>query len=146
MARAFYSTVIDHSADEVWSVIRPFDHYAWAGVPSETIIEDGRAGDQIGSVRRIAVQGNVLRQRLLAHSDLDRSYSYAFASAPPFPVQNYLATISVTPIVETNQAFVAWAATFECDEEDRERMIEHFETKGFAVWLDALREFMARQH
>jgi hypothetical protein len=142
MARAFYSTIIDHPADAVWSVIRPFDHYAWAGVSSETTMEDGRSGDQVGSVRRIAAQGNVLRQILLAHSDLDRSYSYAFASAPPFPVQNYLATISVTPVVETGQAFVEWSATFDCADEDRERMIEHFEMKGFAVWLAALRVFM----
>jgi hypothetical protein len=26
MAKAYYSTVLDHSADQVWSVIRPFDH------------------------------------------------------------------------------------------------------------------------
>ena len=32
MARAYYSIVLDHPADEVWKVIRPFDHYAWAGV------------------------------------------------------------------------------------------------------------------
>jgi hypothetical protein len=46
MAKAYYSTVLDHSADQVWSVIRPFDHYAWAGVIAETVIEDGRQGDQ----------------------------------------------------------------------------------------------------
>ena len=50
MAKAYYSTVLDHSADEVWSVIRMFDHYSWAGVKAETIIEDGRKGDQVGSV------------------------------------------------------------------------------------------------
>lgn len=45
MAHAFYSIVLDHPADAVWAVIRPFDHYAWAGVEGATVIEDGKAGD-----------------------------------------------------------------------------------------------------
>lgn len=47
MAKSYYSTVLSHSAEEVWAIIRPFDHYAWAGVPSETTIEAGKAGDQV---------------------------------------------------------------------------------------------------
>lgn len=73
MARAYYSTVIGHPADEVWSAIRMFDHYSWAGVPAETIIEGGRKGDQVASVRRVSYGGKTLRQILLAHSDVDRS-------------------------------------------------------------------------
>jgi hypothetical protein len=144
MARAYYSTVLDHSAGKVWSVIRPFDHYSWAGVPGETIIEDGRKGDQVGSIRRFSSGEKTIRQVLLAHSDLDRSYSYAFCDAPPFPVQNYIATIRVTPIADSDKAFVEWWATFDSAPEDRERMIKHFEAAGFAVWLGALREFMAK--
>jgi hypothetical protein len=144
MAKAYYSTVLDHSADKVWSVIRPFDHYSWAGVPSETVIEDGRKGDQVGSVRRVTYGGNTLRQILLAHSDTDRSYSYAFCGEPPMPAQHYAATIRVTPVVDTDRAFVEWWATFDCATEDYDRLINHFEKAGFAVWLGALREFMAR--
>ncbi len=143
MAKAYYSTVLDHAAGKVWSVIRPFDHYAWAGVVSETTIEDGRKGDQVGSVRRVIVGDKTLRQILLAHSDIDRSYSYAFASEPPFPVRNYAATIRITPVVDSGKAFVEWWATFDCATPDYERMIDQFENKGFAVWLAALRKFMA---
>jgi polyketide cyclase/dehydrase/lipid transport protein len=143
MARAYFSTVLDHPADRVWSVIRPFDHYSWAGVPGETVIEDGRKGDQVGSTRRFSNGGRSIRQILLAHSDLDRSYSYAFCNQPPFPVQHYLATIRVTPVVDTSQAFVEWWATFDCAPEDHDSMIEQFERGGFAVWLRALRQFMA---
>ena len=124
MAKAYYSTVLDHSADQVWSVIRPFDHYSWAGVPGETIIEDGRKGDQVGSVRRFTADGKTLRQILLAHSDLDRSYSYAFCDTPPVPARNYTATIRVTPVVETSKAFVEWWATFDCAAEDYDRLIK----------------------
>ena len=66
MAKSYYSVMLYHPADEVWAVIRPFDHYAWAGVESETIIEHGKAGDQVGAVRRVTYAGNVIRQVLLA--------------------------------------------------------------------------------
>jgi hypothetical protein len=144
MAKAYYSTVLDHSADSVWSVIRMFDHYSWAGVPSETIIEGGRHGDQVGSIRRVTYGGNTLRQILLAHSDADRCYSYGFCDQAPVPVQNYAATLRVTPVVDTNRAFVEWWATFDCASEDRDRLIRHFEHAGFAVWLGGLRRFMER--
>src|SRR5271163_3816255 len=78
MAKSYYSTVLDHPPEAVWAVIRPFDHYAWAGVESETTIEAGKASDQISAVRRVTVGHKVLRQILLAHSDRERSYSYAF--------------------------------------------------------------------
>ena len=42
MPKSYYSMVVDHPAADVWAVIRPFDHYAWAGVESETIIEQAR--------------------------------------------------------------------------------------------------------
>ena len=44
MARSYSSLVLDHPATEVWRVIRPFDHYAWAGVESTTTIEDHKSG------------------------------------------------------------------------------------------------------
>jgi Polyketide cyclase / dehydrase and lipid transport len=144
MAKSYYSMLLDHPADEVWSVIRPFDHYAWAGVESETVIEQRKAGDQVGAVRRVSVGGNVLRQVLLAHSDSERSYTYAFCGAAPFPVQDYTATIRVSPEVEHNRSFVEWWAAFDCAADEREKWVNHFESNGFAKWLDALRDFMAR--
>jgi hypothetical protein len=142
MAKSYYSIVLDHSAADVWAVIRPFDHYAWAGVESETHIEEGKVGDQVSAIRRVTMGDKIIRQILLAHSDVDRSYTYAFCGAPPFPVSNYSATIRVTPVVETDKAFVEWSATFDCAVEECERWTEYFEKEGFARWLAALRKTM----
>jgi hypothetical protein len=141
MAKSFYSTVLDHTADEVWSFIRSFGDYAWAGVESETVIEDGKAGDQVGAVRRVQIGDRLIRQRLLAHSDIDRSYSYAFLE--PAPVRNYQATISIVPVVDGGKAFVQWWATFDCAEDALERWTNFFARDGFAVWLASLRAVMA---
>jgi Polyketide cyclase / dehydrase and lipid transport len=144
MARSYYSVVLDYPADKVWAVIRPFDHYAWAGVESDVVIEQQKAGDQVGAVRRIDSGANVSRQVLLAHSDIDRCYSYAFAGGIPIPVQDYTATIRVVPVVADQRSFVEWWATFDCAEDERDKWMLHFERQGFAKWLAALDRFMAK--
>ncbi|HEV2674481.1 MAG TPA: SRPBCC family protein [Aliidongia sp.] len=143
MARSTYSLVLPHAAGTVWSVIRPFDHYAWAGVPGETVIEDGKLGDQIGAIRRVVTGDRTIRQVLLAHSDLDRSYTYAVCEPSPLAVRNYQATIRVLSVAETDEAFVDWSATFDCDQDERDHWTRYFAEEGFAKWLGALRRFMA---
>jgi hypothetical protein len=145
MAKAYYSIVLDHSADAVWAVIRPFDHYGWAGVEGETMIEEGKAGDQVGAVRRFTTGDNVIRQRLLAHSDFDRSYTYAFCDQPPFPILDYVATIRVASVVADNKALVEWWGTFDCAADERDCWVEHFERQGFAKWLATLDRFMNKR-
>lgn len=144
MAKSYFSLVLDHPHQAVWEVIRPFDHYAWAVAESETIIEADKAADQVSAIRRVTMGERVIRQILLAHSDLERSYTYAFSGDPPFPIRNYVATIRVTPVVEDDRAFVEWWATFDCAAEEVDRWVSFFERDGFARWLDALRQFMAR--
>jgi Polyketide cyclase / dehydrase and lipid transport len=139
MARSYYSVVLDHAADRVWAHIRSFGDYAWSGVDAAVSLEHGKAGDQVGAVRRIQGGGRDMRQRLLAMSDPDRSYTYEFVGASPFPVRSYCATIRVLPVVEGDKAFVEWSATFDCAEAEQERWSEHFATQGFAVWLASLR-------
>lgn len=133
---------LDHAADDVWAVIRPFDHYAWAGVESQTTIEDDKAGDQVSAIRRVVAGERIIRQKLLAHSDVDRSYTYSLCDPLPFSVRNYVATIRVAPIVETGQAFVEWGATFDCGADEYDHWTRYFEKEGFAKWLAALRRFM----
>jgi Polyketide cyclase / dehydrase and lipid transport len=144
MAMAYYSIVLDYSSEAVWRTIRPFDHYAWAGVEGETIIEGGKAGDQIGAIRRVATSNGVIRQSLVAHSDLERTYSYRFVGPPPFPVVDYLAALRVRPVVADDRAFVEWSATFDCAPEERTHWVDYFERQGFAKWLSALDAHMAR--
>lgn len=146
MARSYYSTVFEQSADEVWAVIRDFGFYEWAGVSGEAYMEDGRAGDAVGGVRNFQGGAKVIRQRLLAHSDLERCYTYEFCDAIPYPVDNYQATLRITPVVEQNRAFIEWWATFDCDPNERDRWVRYFEQEGFATWLAALCSYLSKYH
>src|SRR3954469_11238445 len=139
MAKSYFSTVFDKPADAVWSIIRDFSQYAWAGVVSETTMEGGRAGDAVGGVRAVRTGERLIRQKLLAHSDLERSYTYEVCEPSPLAVRDYRATLRVTPIVDGDRAFVEWWATFDCAEPERDRWTRHFRDEGFAKWLGALR-------
>src|SRR3954471_15341742 len=88
MTTAYYSTVLDHPLETVWSLIRDFNNYpAYIEGVSESVIEDERRGDEVGAVRRFCYLGNWVRQRLAAHSDARHLLSYAGIEPLPFPAQ-----------------------------------------------------------
>ena len=80
MAKSYYSTVFEQSADEVWRIIRDFNNYpVWVDGAGTSEIEEGRAGDAVGAIRNVLYKGMRRRQRLLALSDAERTQTYEFA-------------------------------------------------------------------
>ena len=76
--QAYYSAVLDHPIETVWSLIRDFNNYpAYIDGVSESVIEDDKRGDEVGAVRRFCYLGNWVRQRLAGHSDAKRSLTYS---------------------------------------------------------------------
>jgi hypothetical protein len=136
-----YSTIFEQSGDHIWSVIRDFGHYSWAGVVGETMIEDGKSGDAVGCIRNFQTNDRTIRQQLLAHSDRDRSYTYALHGAAPLPLRDYVATLRVTPVTDGNRAFVEWSAEFDCADNEHDKWHAHF-MASFRMWLEALRRHL----
>lgn len=143
MAKAYYSTVFEQTADQIWSIIRDFNNYKiWGADCGESQIEDGKTGETVGAIRRFLTGNTITRQRLLAQSDRERFQVYEFCDPSPLQVQNYEATLRVTPIIDGNSAFVEWSATFDCAPSEHDRWVEHFR-KSFARWLESLRSQFA---
>jgi Polyketide cyclase / dehydrase and lipid transport len=146
MARSYASTVIDAPADAVWARIRDFN-----GLPvwleelvASSEIEDGKAGDQVSGIRSFTLgDGTHIREQLLTHSDLERSYTYDFQKTP-FDVDNYCATIRVTPVTDGNQSFVEWWTTFDCDRDQVAHWEGFFAKEIFQGGFDALKAHFAR--
>ncbi len=139
MAKSYYSTIFDYSADRVWSVVRDFGNYTlWIDGVDDVQIEQGKPGDAVGAIRCVRTRDMQVRQRLLAHSDRDRFYTYEACEPYRFPVRDFVATIRVTPVTEGNRAFVEWWATFDCVLEERNHWTAHFAAL-FAHWLESLR-------
>jgi hypothetical protein len=145
LAKAHYSTVFEQKAADVWKIVRDFNNYpVWVGGAGESEIEDGRSGDSVGAVRNVLYRERRIRQRLLALSDVERSQSYEFCSAPSLPMTDFLATLRITPIVDGERAFVEWWATFDCEAADRRGELTSTLEGWFAQWLESLRDTMAR--
>ena len=143
MAKAYYSTVFEQPAGEVWKIIRDFNNYpVWVHGAGTSEIEQGKAGDSIGAVRNVLYRGRRIRQRLLAQSDVDRSQTYEFADSPTLPVADFMATLRVTPVIDGNRAFIEWWAEFDCEPASRGELTRTL-AGWFETWLESLRDAMA---
>jgi hypothetical protein len=145
MVRIYYSIALDHTADQVWAVVRRFNRIQWTGASVDTGAENGMPDDLVGAVRHARVDGEQICQRLIDHSDLDRTYSYENCETASKPSCSYRATIRVCSIVETDKAFVEWWASFDDAADDRS-LTDNLSTNGFAKSLIALRSFMASRN
>lgn len=149
MPKSYYSGVVDRPADEVWALVRDFNDYPRyiEGVDASEI-EDGKPGDAVGAVRRFRYAGHWIRQRLRAHSDADRFFTYAgldpfpfpavaaAGEAPPAPI-DYEGTLRITPVTAGNRAFVEWWVSYDCKPDERARW-EAFLISAIGDWVHSL--------
>jgi NADPH:quinone reductase len=107
------STIVDAPLEDVWAILRDFNgHDSWHPAIAQSEIEDGVSADRIGAVRdfRLASGGRI-REQLLALSDHDHQYTYCIISAP-LALQNYVATVKLTPVTDGNQTLWQWQSRF----------------------------------
>ena len=142
MAKSYYSTVIDRDAATVWSVVRDFGDYEWAEGVGPATIEDSNPANTPGAVRNFEYYDAPSRQRLVAHSDAERRYTYA-STAPYETLRSYEITLCVEPVVDGDRAFVAWWADFEAPAHEFAQWDGFFQ-RELAKSLEKLRGNVAR--
>ena len=116
MTKVYVSSVIPAPAADVWNVVRDFNGLpGWAPFVAESRIEQNAHADRIGCIRNFTLKdGGRIREKLLALSDYDLSCSYAILESP-MPVENYVATLSLTPITDGNMTLAEWQADTDVD-------------------------------
>lgn len=151
MYRAYFSSVLQTSADSAWNTVRDFNDYPrYIDGVTDSLIEDRKAGDEVGAVRRFCYAGSWIRQRLTAHSDAERYFSYAGLEPFPYPGRSadpvaaidYAGTLRITPIVDGNRAFVEWFVDYQCPVADASRWQEKL-MDLIPQWVDSLRHVLA---
>mgnify|MGYP003474199449 CR=1 FL=1 len=143
MTKVSYSTVFEQTADQVWSIIRDFNSYpVWVASVTESHIEEGKAGDTVGAIRNFVEYGTRIRQRLVAHSDLDRFYTYE-SCEPLGAITFYQGTGRIIPIVDGNRAFMEWSVNFECPESERVNCVKLLQ-EAMPQWFTSLRGVLER--
>lgn len=141
MIEVYTSSVIAAPADRVWAAIRDFNALPdWHPAIAESRIEGGAPADQIGCVRAFRLQdGGFIREKLLALSDYDFSFSYAILESP-MGVDNYVASVKLTPITDGGRCFAEWSAEFDCAPGREAELIDMIGNGVFQGGFDALKQ------
>jgi len=158
MITAYYSTVLNHPVETVWSLIRDFNNYpAYIDGVTESIIEDDKRGDEVGAIRRFRYGDNWIRQRLGSHSDEQRSLTYIGIDPFPFPIGKisetplsetpspirYEGTMHLLRIMDGARTFIEWSVTLDA----APGQAESWQTLFLSMipdWTDSLGRTLAR--
>ena len=136
--------MIDASADAVWEAVSAFGNWgAWMPTIVAEEIEDGRPEDQIGCVRRLTTEtGAVARERLLALSRVERSFSYNVVSSPNYAMSDYVSTMRVVEVTESpERCLVEWSCHFSAaDRAAEDEIAAGLGTRIYRGGLAALQE------
>jgi hypothetical protein len=144
--RVYVSSVIDASADNVWSRIRDFNALPlWHPGIADSRIENNEPSDRVGCIRHFHTRdGGAIRERLLALSDYDYSCSYEIIDSP-MGVADYVATLKLTPVTDGQRSFAEWSAEFDCAEGRERELTELIGGGVFQTGFDALKRHFARR-
>ena len=146
MITVYVSSVIEAAADNVWSRIRDFNGLpSWHPAIADSRIENSQPSDRVGCIRHFHTKdGGMIRERLLGLSDYDFSCTYEILESP-MGVENYVATLKLTPITDGNGTFAEWSAEFDCAE-GRERELNDSIGNGvFQGGFNALKNHFGRR-
>ena len=139
MPEVYVSSIIRTSIDRVWAVVRDFGAMpAWHPLIAECRIETGAPADQIGCVRSFTLtDGARIREKLLAQSDVDHSFTYSILEAD-LPLENYMAVVKLTPITDVDHTFGEWQAALYMRSRTREDLVATVGKSVFQAGFDAL--------
>jgi NADPH2:quinone reductase len=144
LQRVTRSTVIDAPIDRVWDVLRDFNsHVDWHPVVAASFIEEGLPPDQVGCVRNFRlVDGNELREQLLALSDRDYVSTYCILDST-IPLERYVATVRLKPVTDGRRTFWHWQSTFATPPGRERELTEQVGKNVYEAGFDALRRHLA---
>lgn len=145
MARVYVSTVIIAPVSRVWERVRDFNGLPrWHPGIRDSRIEDALPADKVGCIRNFNLQnGDNIREKLLGLSDYDMFCTYSILESP-MPLEDYVATLRLTPVTEGDRSFMEWSAEFSCDPADEDDLVGGIGENVFQVGFDALKRHFGR--
>ncbi len=140
MIKVYTSSVFDAPAEQVWQRVRDFNGLpSWTPFVAESRIEQNLPSDRIGCIRHFRLKdGGLIREQLLALSDYDLSFSYAILESP-MGVENYIATLKLTPVTDGNLTFAEWSAEFEAPAGREQQLADQIGQGVFQAAFDHLK-------
>ena len=143
MARVYVSTVVNARNDRVWARVRDFNGLPnWHPAIAESRIEGGEPADKIGCVRDFRLRnGDRIREKLLGLSDYDMFCTYSILESP-MGVENYVATLRLTPVTDGDRTFWHWESRFTTRPADAERLTQMVAEQIYQAGFDSIRRHL----
>jgi len=141
MARVYVSSIVGAPVGAVWERIRDFNALSvWHPLIGESRIENADPSDRVGCTRVLTLRdGSTVREQLLGLSDFDLFCTYSILESS-MGVENYVATLRLTPVTEGDRTFAEWSAEFDCDPAREAELVEMIGTNVFQGGFDALKQ------
>ena len=99
---------ISASVDAAWALLSDFGNLGdWAPGVAGCVLE----GSGVGAVRNLDMGGMKIAEKLLSLDEASKTFSYSIEEGP-LPVQNYVATVTVSD-AGAGKAKIGWGATFD---------------------------------
>ena len=87
--------------------------------------------------------GGVIREQLLTLSDYDFQCTYSILESP-MNVDNYVATLKLTPVTDGGRTFAEWSAEFDCAPEREGELAQQIGQGVFQAGFDSLKTMLRR--
>lgn len=143
MPKVLVSTVINAPIERVWRTASDFNGLpAWMPGMKDSTIEDGKAPNAVGAVRKLGMIGSkdVLRERLEALDGATCTISYSVLEGP-LPVKNIRTTMHLRPITDSYGTLGEWSTQFDT-EPGKEKEGEEFMARVFNAGWRALKRHL----
>ena len=146
MIKVYTSSVIDASADAVWAHVRDFNGLPkWHPAIADSRIEGNWPSDRVGCIRNFQLRdGGTIREQLLSLSDYDYQCIYSILESP-MGVENYTATLKLTPITDGNRTFAEWSAEFDTPPGQERKLADSIGQGVFQAGFDALKSYFGHR-
>lgn len=141
MIKVYTSSIIDAPAEAVWGRIRDFNALPeWVPIVADSRIENNLPADRVGCIRNFRLKaGGTIREQLLALSDYDFQCVYSILESP-MGVENYVATLKLTPVTDGNRTFAEWSAEFDPPLGQERALAEQIGQGVFQAGFNALKQ------
>ena len=146
MIKVMVSTVIDAPLPTVWNIVSNFNGLPnWHPAVGKSQIDDGKSNNEIGCVRNLfmADDSGVVRETLLAQSDVDHEITYNMIGGP-LPFVDYVAVMHFQSLTDGDKTFARWTAEYGVSDGQEDHWREFVATDVFLGGFKALEEASRR--
>jgi hypothetical protein len=159
LIRVYISSVVDASADTVWSRIRDFNGLPqWHPGIADSRSDNREPSDRVGCIRHFHTRLGTIRERcsrypdggmirrcaLRWRSDHDEAVRWADEILDKLDVDNVVCTRNDTPLTDGVRCFAECRGEFDCEEERERELVETIGNGVFQGGFDALKRHFAR--